>query len=107
TNVLFSDDKATFSKLVGTLRSEVECIVVSEGNGEARRVTIFNEGNSDRHIELTSYAELALAYEANDSAHPAFSKMFVKTEIAANGGVVYAERRKRSSGEPDIALAHF
>ncbi|MCO5062912.1 MAG: protein ndvB [Rhizobiaceae bacterium] len=106
-NVLFSDDKATFSKLVGTLRSEVECIVVSEGNGEARRVTLFNEGDSDRHIELTSYAELALAYEANDNAHPAFSKMFVKTEIAENGGVIYAERRKRSAGEPDVALAHF
>ncbi|MGC4024828.1 MAG: glucoamylase family protein [Mesorhizobium sp.] len=107
TNVLFSDDKATFSKLVGTLRSEVECIVVSEGNGEARRVTLYNEGTTDRHIELTSYAELALAYEANDSAHPAFSKMFVKTEIADNGGVIFAERRKRSAGEPDIALAHF
>ncbi|MBX3596084.1 MAG: protein ndvB [Rhizobiaceae bacterium] len=106
-NVLFSDDKATFSKLVGTLRSEVECIVVSEGNGEARRVTLFNEGKTDRHIELTSYAELALALEANDSAHPAFSKMFVKTEIAENGGVIFAERRKRSAGEPDIALAHF
>ena len=35
---LFSDDKATFVKSVGTLRSEVECIVISEGNGEGRRI---------------------------------------------------------------------
>ena len=36
---IFSDDKASFIKTVGTLRSEVECIVVSEGNGEGRRIT--------------------------------------------------------------------
>lgn len=105
--VLFSDDRASFAKLVGTLRSEVEVIVVSEGDGEGRRVTVINEGDTDRHIEITSYAELALAYEANDSAHPAFSKMFVKTEIADKNSAIYAERRKRSSGEPDIAVAHF
>ncbi len=105
--VLFSDDRATFAKYVGTLRSEVEVIVVSEGQGEARRVTLHNEGTADRHIELTSYAELALANEANDSAHPAFSKMFVKTEIAADNGTIFAERRKRSSGEASIAMAHF
>ncbi len=43
---LFSDDKASFVKTVGTLRSEVECIVVSEGNGEGRRVTIWNDGDA-------------------------------------------------------------
>ena len=31
----FSDGKASFVKTVGAIRSEVECIVVSEGNGEA------------------------------------------------------------------------
>ena len=105
--VLFSDDRASFVKLVGTIRSELEVIVVSEGNGEGRRVTLFNEGDSDRHIEVTSYAELALAYEANDSAHPAFSKMFVKTEITDHNGAIFAERRKRLSDEPDIVMAHF
>ena len=59
----FTDDKATFTKTVGTLRSEVECIVVSEGNGEGRRVTLHNDGDTDRHIEVTSFAELVLAPE--------------------------------------------
>src|SRR5690606_9341914 len=104
----FGDDRAVFTKTVGTLRTEVECIVVSEGNGEARRLTIWNEGDQDRHIDVTSFAELALAFEAADTAHPAFSKMFVKTEIGGeDGATVFAERRKRSSGDPSIALAHF
>ncbi len=108
TRAFFGDDRAVFTKTVGTLRSEVECVVVSEGNGEARRLTIWNEGDQDRHIDVTSFAELALAFEAADTAHPAFSKMFVKTEIGGeDGATVFAERRKRSSGDPSIALAHF
>jgi cyclic beta-1,2-glucan synthetase len=104
----FSDDKTTFSKTVGTLRSEMECIVASEGNGEARHITIWNDGDRDRHIEVTSFAEIALNYEAADRAHPAFSKMFVKTEIGGEDkSTIFAERRQRSSGDPTIALAHF
>ena len=104
----FSDDKTTFTKIVGTLRSEMECIVVSEGNGEARHITIWNDGDRDRYIEVTSFAEVALNYEPADRAHPAFSKMFVKTEIGGeDGSTIFAERRQRSSGDPTIALAHF
>ncbi len=104
---LFSDDKASFLKTVGTLRSEVECIVVSEGNGEGRRVTLYNNGPTDRHIEVTSFAELVLGSETADNAHPAFSKMFVETEISPQNSAIYATRRKRDAGEPDVAAVHF
>src|SRR6185437_2823621 len=103
----FSDDKASFVKTVGTLRSEVECIVVSEGNGEGRRITISNDGAAERIVEVTSYAELVLAPEAADNAHPAFSKMFVHTEIARQNATIFATRRKRDKNEADISLAHF
>jgi cyclic beta-1,2-glucan synthetase len=104
---LMSDDKTSFVKTVGTLRSEVECIVVSEGNGEGRRITISNDGATERIVEVTSYAELVLAPEAADNAHPAFSKMFVETEIARQNAAIFATRRKRDKHEADIALAHF
>ncbi len=104
---LFSDDKATFVKSVGTLRSEVECIVISEGNGEGRRIAIVNEGTTDRQIDVTSFAELALAPEISDSAHPAFSKMFVETEISEDKSTIFASRRKRDKNDPDIAYGHF
>lgn len=103
----FSDDKATFTKTVSGIRTEVECIVASEANGEGRRITIFNEGDRDRHLMITSYAELVLAPEASDTAHPAFSKMFVETQIAEGGNVIFARRRKRAPGDADISAAHF
>ncbi|MCO5147554.1 MAG: protein ndvB [Aquamicrobium sp.] len=106
-HAFFCDDKATFIKTVDTLSSEVECIVLSEGNGEARRITLWNESDRDRHVEVTSFAEIALAYDIADSAHPAFSKMFVKTDIDEATSTIFAERRRRSDGEPAIALAHF
>lgn len=104
---LFSDDKASFVKSVGSLRSEVECIVISEGNGEGRRVTLFNDGPTDRHIEVTSFAELVLGSDTSDNAHPAFSKMFIETEIAANNAAIFATRRKRDKNEPDVTAVHF
>jgi cyclic beta-1,2-glucan synthetase len=104
---LFADDKAEFHKRVGDLRSELECIVGVESDAEARRLTIFNEGTEDRFIEVTSYGELVITSDDSDSAHPAFSKMFVKTEIGPEGDVIYAERKKRSGSEPDMHVAHL
>ena len=104
---LFADDKATFTKQVGKLRSEVEVIVVAEANGEGRRITIHNESDVDQQLELTSYVEFALAPEASDSAHPVFSKMFVETEIGPGGDKIFATRRKRAANEPDVVAAHF
>ncbi|MDW6024148.1 glucoamylase family protein [Mesorhizobium sp. BAC0120] len=107
TRAHFSDEKACFFKTVGTLRTEVESIVISEGDGEGRRVTIWNDGDTNRFIEVTSYAELVLAPEATDNAHPAFSKMFVETEIGPENRVIFARRRPYSPSEPPVELAHF
>lgn len=104
---LFSDDKASFVKVIGKLRTEVETIVISEGVGEGRRLTIVNDAPEDRHIEVTSFAELVLAPEATDNAHPAFAKMFVETEIAPTSNAIFAHRRKRDPNEADIVAAHF
>ena len=46
---------------------------------ELRRLTIINRTVRSRLIEITSYMELALAPQAADATHPAFSKMFVET----------------------------
>ncbi len=60
-----------------------------------------------RDIELTSYAELALAKPADDAAHPAFSKLFIETEYVRNLGALLATRRPRDAEEPRIWAAHL
>nr|WP_018013074.1 cyclic beta-(1,2)-glucan synthase [Sinorhizobium medicae] len=103
----FGDDKAEFVKTVGDLTSEVECIVATEHDAEGRRVILLNTGTEDRFIEVTSYAEPVLAMDDADSAHPAFSKMFLYTEISRLGDVIRISRNKRSPGDPDMEVAHL
>jgi cyclic beta-1,2-glucan synthetase len=107
TKTQFGDDKAEFIKTVGTLTSEVECIVATEHDAEGRRLTLLNTGSEDRFIEVTSYMEPVIATDDADSAHPLFSKMFIHTEIGKRGDVIRAERQKRNPNEPDMCIAHL
>src|SRR5262249_27597818 len=83
-----------------------EIAVSPQDDGEVRRVTIANLGNRTREIELTSYAEVVLAPQAADNAHPAYSKMFVQTEFVASAGALLATRRRQSPEDREIWAAH-
>ena len=48
-------------------------------------------------IEITSYAEVVLASSAADALHPAFSNLFVQTEIIRERQAILCTRRPRSS----------
>ncbi|QRM53548.1 glucoamylase family protein [Sinorhizobium sp. BG8] len=105
--VEFGDDKAEFTKTVGTLTSEVEVIVASEHDAEGRRLTLLNKGPEDRFIEVTSYLEPVITTDDVDAAHPTFARMFLRTEIGKRGDVIRAERNKRNPNEPDMHVAHL
>ncbi|KGM51651.1 glycosyl transferase family 36 [Lysobacter concretionis Ko07 = DSM 16239] len=90
----------------GTLETRLTVAIAADCDAELRHLTISNHGHLQHVIELTSYAELVLASAASDAAHPAFSKMFVKTEWVEQGGVLLATRRRRAPEEPQIWAAH-
>jgi cyclic beta-1,2-glucan synthetase len=104
--VTFSEDRAEFHRRDGTVTTTLEVIVSPEDDAEIRRVSVTNLGAGAREIELTSYAELLLAPPAADSAHPAFSNLFVQTELLADLGALLATRRIRSATEPTVWAAH-
>ena len=105
--VAFSEDRAEFARRDGTLTTTLEVLVSAEDDAEMRRVSIFNAGSESREIDLTSYAELALAPQATDIAHPAFAKLFVETEYLAEASAILATRRRRTPTEPEIWAAHL
>jgi cyclic beta-1,2-glucan synthetase len=104
-HVVFNEDRAEFVRRDGTLTTTLEVLVSAEDDAEVRRVSISNSGSSVREVEITSYAELVLAPQAADVAHPAFSKLFVETEYLADVGAVIATRRRRAPNEPEIWAA--
>ena len=101
----FFEDRAQITRRDGPILTSTEILVSPEDDAEVRRVTVTNEGNRTREIELTTYAEVVLAASAADSAHPAFSKLFVQTEFIADSGTLLATRRVRDSGEPQVWVA--
>ena len=95
-DVVFNEDRAEFTRRDGTLTTTLEVLVSAEDDAEVRRVSIANSGNRVREIDVTSYAELVLAPQADDVAHPAFMKLFVATEYLAEHGAILATRRRRA-----------
>ena len=105
--VSFHEDRAEIIRRDGSITTTLDVAVSPEDDAEVRRVSITNHGNRTREIELTSYAEIALARQADDVAHPAFSKLFVETEFVPNLGAILATRRRRSAGDPQVWAAHL
>ena len=104
--VTYAEDHAEFARRDGSIATGLTIVVSAEHDAEIRRVTLTNLGAHDRQIELTSYAEIALAPQAADAAHPAFQNLFVQTEFAPDIGALLATRRPRSRDEKPIWAAH-
>ncbi|WP_417774161.1 GH36-type glycosyl hydrolase domain-containing protein [Stappia sp.] len=105
--IVFDEDRAQFIRHDGPLTTTMDVLVSGEDDCEVRRVCVGNAGRREREIEITSYAEIVLAPMAADTAHPAFSKMFVQTEHAAEFGALIATRRLRSPDEAHVWAAHL
>ncbi|HEY2465029.1 MAG TPA: hypothetical protein VGI32_13305 [Steroidobacteraceae bacterium] len=103
----FFEERVEIRRKDGPIRTIMEIIVSPEEDAEARHLSLSNEGRGVREIELTSYAEVVLSPAAADSAHPAFSKMFVQTEFVAERGALLATRRPRDPGPAQPWMAHF
>ena len=103
----FCEDRVEIRRKDGPIRTIMEIIVSPEDDAEVRGLSLTNEGRGAREIELTSYSEVVLSPPAADSAHPAFSKMFVQTEFVAERGALLATRRPRDPGQAQPWMVHF
>jgi cyclic beta-1,2-glucan synthetase len=102
----FSQARAEFRRIDHGIESETLVAVSAEDDIELRRVRLTNRSNKTRTLDVTSFAELALNQRAADAAHPAFSKLFVETELAPELDALLASRRPRSVEEKNPWLLH-
>lgn len=102
----FFEDHAEFIRRDGALTTALEVIVSPQDDAEVRRVSITNLGTRAREIEVTSYAEICLAAQSADMAHPAFSNLFVQTEFVPEVNGLIATRRRQSDKETTMWAAH-
>lgn len=110
---IFSEGRAEFRRRDaldggdGSLETYTDIVVSPEDDIELRRTRITNHSRQRRQIEVTSYAEVVIAPPAADELHPAFSKLFVHTEIQPGRNAVLCTRRPRSADERSPWLLHL
>ena len=93
----FSQGRIDFRTTNREIVTHTEIVVSPEDDIEMRRLRITNLSGTARAIEVTSYAEVVLAPAASDRMQPAFSNLFVQTEILRDEHAIVCTRRPRSA----------
>lgn len=104
---VFSEGRAEFRRRDHGIDAYTEVVVSPEDDLELRRLRLTNTGRNRRSIEVTTCAEVVLAPAAADAAHPAFSKLFVQTEVLEQPPLILATRRPRSADEQPPWMFHL
>jgi cyclic beta-1,2-glucan synthetase len=104
---IFTQARAEFRRTDDQIETYTQISVSPEDDIELRRVTLTNRSDVVRTIEVTSYAEVVLATQAQDEAHPAFSNLFVQTELIRSRQAIYCTRRPRSAEERPPWMTHM
>ncbi|MDX9989607.1 GH36-type glycosyl hydrolase domain-containing protein [Thiothrix unzii] len=104
---IFSEGRAEFRRRDHDFDTHIDIVVSPEDDIGLRRVRITNDSPLRRTIEVTSYTEVVLASPASDTLHPAFSKLFVQTEIVEPLQAILCTRRPRALDEHSPWLFHL
>ncbi len=104
---IFMQGRAEYRRRDHQIDAHTEIAVSPEDDVEVRRVTLTNLASEPRILELTSYAEVVLAPMNADLAHPAFSNLFVHTEILRDAKAILCTRRPRAPEEKPPWMFHL
>jgi cyclic beta-1,2-glucan synthetase len=104
---IFSKGRAEFRRRDFDIDTYTIIVVSPEDDIELRRVQLTNRTRSKRIIDITSYSEVVLAPDGDDLSHPAFSNLFVQTEIIYPRQAILCTRRPRSIDEHSPWMFHL
>ena len=104
---IFSDAKIEFRGRSHGFETHLEIAVSPEDNIELRRLKLTNLSRKSRTIEITTYAEVVLAPGIADELHPAFSNLFVQTELLPQRRAILCTRRPRALHETPPWMFHL
>ncbi len=103
---IFSPGRAEFKRFDDKVFVHTEITVAPEDDVELRRITVTNLGDRERELDIVSYVEPALSERRADTAHPAFNKLFVRSEALPDYDAILCSRRPRTDHEQEIFFFH-
>ncbi|WP_276372349.1 glycoside hydrolase family 94 protein [Chryseolinea sp. H1M3-3] len=106
-SAVFSQGRVEYRRRDHDIETYTEIIVSPEDDIEIRRIHISNRSRKKVNLELTSYAEAVMAVPVADASHPAFSNLFVQTEIIQHQHAILCTRRARSKDERPPWMFHL
>ena len=102
-HVQFHAHKAEFHRRDHGVAIAMEVGVAAGDDLEIRLLTLTNETDRKRSLELTSCGEVALAPPLDDARHPAFSKLFVESEYIDDfHGLMFTRRPHHPNDQPPV-----
>ena len=104
---IFSQGRAEFRSRLHEIDTHTEIAVSPENDVEVRRITFTNHSDEPRSIEVTSYEEIVLNAAGADIAHPAFSNLFIQTQIVPQQNAILCSRRPRTAQEKLPWIGHL
>ncbi len=104
---IFSDAKIEFRGRSHGFESHLDIAVSPEDDIELRRLKLTNLSRKSRTIEITTYAEVVLAPGIADELHPAFSNLFVQTELLPQRRAIICTRRPRALHDTPPWMFHL
>ncbi len=103
----FSQGRADLRDRQQDIEMHTEIVVSPEDDIEMRRLHITNRSGKRKVIDITSYAEVVIAPAAADASHPAFSNLFVQTEILQAQNAIICTRRPRGANDKEPWMFHL
>lgn len=104
---IFSEGRAEYRRQDEGIEAYTEIVVSPEDDIELRRLVLTNLNTKRRTIEITTYTEPVLSPAAADAQHPAFSKLFLQTEILKDPAALLCARRPRSNDDAQPWMFHL
>jgi cellobiose phosphorylase len=104
---MFSEGRAEYRRRDHEIEAYTEIVVSPEDDVELRRLRLTNSSRLTRTVEITSYAEVVLAPQADDMTQPGFGNLFVQTEIVPSHHAILCTRRPRAPDQASPWMFHL
>ncbi len=96
---VFFPHQAEFKRTDGDISSHTAVSLSPNHNMEIRKLTLTNNGNAVKQIEITSYLEVVGDSYRAELSHPAFNKLFIESEFLEEQSVFLSKRRGNKVGK--------
>jgi len=102
----YFENKAKFNKIHNEIESSLTVAIAPDSNVEFRTLTLTNHGKDKKELKVTSYGEVSLAKTNEDTHHPSFEKLFIKSEYWQKFNALVYTRPNKTERGTSLYFAH-